>query len=44
MNCSNNDLPKTSINSAYQFTSFSNYIINGGLKKQLLSNLYFLFF
>jgi hypothetical protein len=32
MNYSNNDLPKTSINSAYQFTSFSNYIINGGLK------------
>lgn len=31
-NCFNNDnLPQTSINSAYQFSSFSPYIMNGGL-------------
>jgi len=27
----NGELQQTSINSAYQFSSFSNYIINGGL-------------
>lgn len=30
----NGELPQTSINSAYQFTSFSPYIINGGLNSK----------
>ena len=30
---SNQDLPQTYIDSAYQFTSFSPYIMNGGLNR-----------
>jgi hypothetical protein len=34
-NCFNNaDLPQTSIDSAYQFSSFSPYIMNGGLNSR----------
>ena len=32
-NTFNNELKQTSIDSAYQFSSFSPYIMNGGLKR-----------
>jgi len=37
----NGDLAQTSINSAYQFTSFSPYIINGGLNSRFMPNCIF---
>jgi len=40
-NIFNNDLSQTSINSAYQFTSFSPYIINGGLNSRFSPNCIF---
>lgn len=33
-NMFNGELAKTSIDSAYQFTSFSSYIVNGGLNSK----------